>query len=61
MALKHAIDREAIVKTVLKGHGVIGNDHPISTSNRYHAGELEQRHRQPELPGEQKIGGEQRR
>ena len=48
MALKHAIDREAIVKTVLKGHGVVGNDHPISTSNRYHASELEQRPYDPD-------------
>ena len=48
LALKHAVDREAIVKTVLKGHGVIGNDHPISTSNRYHAGELAQRQYDPD-------------
>jgi len=35
MALKHGIDREAIVKTVLRGHGLIGNDHPIAPSNQY--------------------------
>ena len=37
-ALKYAIDREAIMKTVLKGHGAIGNDHPISSSSPQHAG-----------------------
>ena len=42
-ALKYAIDREAIVRTILRGHGTLGNDHPISRSNRYHADNLEQR------------------
>ena len=37
LALKHAIDRDAIVRTILRGHGTLGNDHPISRSNRYHA------------------------
>ena len=32
MALKHAIDREAFVKTVLRGYGSLGNDHPISSN-----------------------------
>jgi peptide/nickel transport system substrate-binding protein len=35
MALKYAIDREAVVKTVLRGHGLVGNDHPIAPSNQY--------------------------
>jgi len=43
MALKHAVDREALVKTVLRGHGVVGNDHPIGRSNRFFAADLEQR------------------
>jgi len=30
LALKYATDREQLVKFVLKGHGSIGNDHPIS-------------------------------
>ncbi len=42
-ALKYAIDREAIIKTVLKGHGSLGNDHPIGSSNEYHASSLPQR------------------
>ncbi len=29
LALKFAIDREAMVKTILSGHGSVGNDHPI--------------------------------
>ena len=43
LALKYAIDREALLQIILKGHGVVGNDHPISTANRYHAGDLPQR------------------
>ena len=40
LALKHAIDREAIVKTVLRGHGMVGNDHPVAPSNQYFATDL---------------------
>lgn len=43
MALKHAVDREQLVKTIFRGYAVVGNDHPISTGNRYHAGDLPQR------------------
>jgi peptide/nickel transport system substrate-binding protein len=43
LALKYAVDREALLQSVLRGHGVVGNDHPISSANRYHAGEIEQR------------------
>lgn len=42
MALKYAIDRQELVDKVLNGYGEIGNDHPISRSNRYHAADLEQ-------------------
>ena len=48
LALKHAIDRDAIVRTILRGHGTLGNDHPISRSNRYHADNLEQRAYDPD-------------
>jgi peptide/nickel transport system substrate-binding protein len=48
LALKHALDREAMLKTVLRGHGVLGNDHPIGRSNRFHADELPQRAYDPE-------------
>ncbi len=43
LALKYALDREALVKSILRGHGVVGNDHPIGQSNRFHADELPQR------------------
>lgn len=48
MALKLGIDREAFVKTVLRGYGSLGNDHPIGTSQNYHAGNLPQRKYDPE-------------
>ncbi len=48
MALKLAIDREALVKTILQGYGEVGNDHPIAPINRYHADNLEQRHYDPD-------------
>jgi len=41
-ALKHAINREEMVAKILFGHGVIGNDHPIGPSYRYHAANIEQ-------------------
>jgi peptide/nickel transport system substrate-binding protein len=47
-ALKYAVDREALLQSVLRGHGVLGNDHPIGRSNRYHADELEQRTYDPD-------------
>lgn len=48
MALKLGIDRQQVMDAVLRGHGSIGNDHPISPSNRYHAGHLEQRTYDPD-------------
>jgi len=48
MALKHAIDREAFVNTVLRGYGSLGNDHPISPNQNYHAGDLPQRQYDPD-------------
>ncbi len=43
MALKLSVDRPAMLKTVLRGHGALGNDHPISMANRFHAADLPQR------------------
>jgi peptide/nickel transport system substrate-binding protein len=48
LALKYAIDREQQVKTILRGYGIVGNDHPISPANRYHASELPQRQYDPD-------------
>ena len=48
MALKLSIDREEVLQKILRGHGTLGNDHPISTVNRYHNAELPQRQYDPE-------------
>ena len=48
LALKYALDREALLKTVLRGHGTVGNDHPISPANQFHASELPQREYDPD-------------
>lgn len=48
LALKYAIDREALVAKVLGGFGQVGNDHPIAPANRYYAADLEQRAYDPE-------------
>ena len=43
LGLKYAVDRESIVKTLLRGHGSVGNDQSISPVNRYFDKSLEQR------------------
>ena len=48
MALKLAIDREQILKTVFMGYGKVGNDHPIGPSQRFFASELPQRQYDPD-------------
>jgi len=48
LALKWALDREAILQTTLRGHGSVGNDHPIGRANRFHNGELPQRTYDPD-------------
>ncbi len=48
LALKYAVDREQMVKTILRGYGRVGNDHPISVANRYHASDLPQRAYDPD-------------
>ncbi len=48
LALKYAINRQQMVDTILSGYGVAGNDHPIGLSNRFHAGDLEQREYDPD-------------
>lgn len=48
LAVKHAVDREAMLKSILFGHGIVGNDHPISPAYRYFASDLEQRSYDPE-------------
>lgn len=41
-ALKYGIDRQELVDKVLQGYGVVGNDHPISPSQRFYNSEMEQ-------------------
>lgn len=48
MALKHAIDRDQWVRTLLQGHGVVGNDHPVPANQRYFNAELPQRGYDPD-------------
>jgi peptide/nickel transport system substrate-binding protein len=48
LALKYAIDRKALVQTILRGHGVPGNDSPITPSNRYFAKDIPVREYDPE-------------
>ena len=48
LALKYAIDRQQILDKVLRGYGVVGNDHPISPASRYYAKDLPQRPYDPE-------------
>ncbi len=48
LALKYAVDREQLVKTVLRGYGYVGNDHPIGKSQRFYASELPQREYDPD-------------
>jgi peptide/nickel transport system substrate-binding protein len=48
LALKHAIDREALVDTVLSGYGRVGNDTPITPANRFFNTEMAQRSYDPD-------------
>ncbi|MEM7172938.1 MAG: ABC transporter substrate-binding protein, partial [Pseudomonadota bacterium] len=48
LALKLAFDRDAMLQNVLRGHGNLGNDHPISPANRYYASDLPQRGYDPD-------------
>ncbi len=48
MALKLAINRQEMVDKILLGHGLIGNDHPISVANQFHNGDLAQREYDPD-------------
>ena len=41
LALKYAIDREALLKIILRDIGYLGNDFPIGKANRYRATEEE--------------------
>lgn len=51
MAVKLAVKRQELVDKILLGHGSLGNDHPISTANRFHA-DLPQREFDPDKAAE---------
>ena len=48
MAIKLSVDRDQLVNKILLNHGVIGNDHPISTANPYHNSDMPQRSYDPD-------------
>ena len=41
LALKYALDRQAMVDVILGGHGTVANDNPIGPANRYFHAEME--------------------
>lgn len=43
LALKYALDREEILQKIKRGHGTLGNDHPISPGMRYFNADIPQR------------------
>lgn len=48
LGLKYACDREQMLKTILRGYGSLGNDHPIASIQKYYAADLPQRAFDPE-------------
>jgi peptide/nickel transport system substrate-binding protein len=48
LAMKYAIDRQQVLQTVLRGHGVLGNDHPIAPFDPYYNADLPIRAYDPE-------------
>jgi peptide/nickel transport system substrate-binding protein len=48
MAMKHAINRETLLASVLYGYGLVGNDHPIQPGSRFINTALEQRTYDPD-------------
>lgn len=48
IGMKHALDREQVLKTLFNGFGELGNDHPIPKSDPYHHTQLKQIKHDPE-------------
>ena len=48
LALKYAVDREALVSNVLRGHGTVANDHPVAPSMPFYDPSIEQRTYDPD-------------
>ncbi len=48
LALKYGIDREDLVKKILRGYGKIGNDQPVPTFDPFYAADIPQRPYDPD-------------
>jgi peptide/nickel transport system substrate-binding protein len=48
LALKYAVDRDALLRTVLRGYGKVGNDHPIPAFDPFFAADIPQRRYDPD-------------
>ena len=48
LALKYAVDRDRLLKTLLNGYGLVGNDQPIGRGNPYYAAEIPQHSYDPD-------------
>jgi peptide/nickel transport system substrate-binding protein len=48
LALKYGIDRQVLVDRVLKGYGIVANDHPIAPMMPFHDASIEQRPYDPD-------------
>ena len=48
LALKFAVNRQALLDLILKGYGALGNDHPIAPSYRFYNPNLPQRRYDPD-------------
>jgi peptide/nickel transport system substrate-binding protein len=48
LALKYGVDREDVVKKILRGYGQVGNDHPVPSFDPFHASDLPQRAYDPD-------------
>ncbi len=48
LALKYAIDREDLMRKILRGHGTLGNDQPIGPNDPFYDAGLEQRTYDPD-------------
>jgi peptide/nickel transport system substrate-binding protein len=48
LGMKHLFNREQMIKSIVLGHGVLGNDQPIHPSMRFYFNGLKQRPHDPE-------------
>ncbi len=48
MALKYSIDRDELMRKILRGHGTLGNDQPIGPNDPFYDASLEQRSYDPD-------------